>query len=93
MYCIHTLYSVFFFMVSKVFVHLTLLKLPQVTQTYLKSFIWLENLIKIHLEYYEKYFLGFCHHFTRSGIFHNLSINALIKLTYSLSVENKIKIF
>ena len=67
--------------------------MPQVSQTYLKSFIWLENLIKIHLEYYEKYFLGFCHHFTRSGIFHNLSINALIKLTYSLSVENKIKKF
>ena len=46
--------TVCFFMGTKVFVHLTHLKLPQISHTFLKIFIWLENLIKIHLEYYEK---------------------------------------
>ena len=68
-------YSVFFFKLTKVFVHLTNLKLHQISQTYLKIFVWSGHLIKIHLEYYEKYFLGIFHNFTRSGIFHNLSIN------------------
>ena len=45
-------------LVSKVFVHLTRLKLSQISQTYLKIFVWLEHLIKIHLEYYKKHFLG-----------------------------------
>ena len=48
------IYSVFFFMESKVFLHLTQLKLPQINQTYLKIFVWLQHLIKIRLEYYEK---------------------------------------
>ena len=43
-------------MVSKVFVHLTNLKLPQISPTYLKFFVLLEHLIRIHLEYYEKMF-------------------------------------
>ena len=43
-------FSVFFLMVTKVFVHLTHLKLPQISQTYLKIFVWLEHLIKLHLE-------------------------------------------
>ena len=38
---------------SKVFVHLTLLELPQVIKTFLKIFVWSEHLIKIHLDYYE----------------------------------------
>ena len=76
---VHTKYSVFFFMCTKVFVHLTHLKLPQISQTYLKFIVWSENFIKIHLECYEKYFLGIFHHFTKSGIFHNLSINVLSK--------------
>ena len=49
-------YSVFFFIELKVFVHLTHLKLLQIAQTYLKFFVWLEHLIKIHLEYHKKYF-------------------------------------
>ena len=65
---------------------LTYLKLPEISQTYLKIFICLEHLIKIHLKYYEKYFLGIFNYFTRSGIFHNLSIN------YSPSVQNHIEI-
>ena len=69
----------FSFILTKVFVDLTHLKLPQISQTYLKFIVWLGYLIKIHLEYYEKYFLGIFHHFTRSGIFHNLSTNALSK--------------
>ena len=69
----------FFFMCTKVFVHLTHLKLPQIGQTYLKFIVLSGHLIKIHLEYYEKYFLGIFNHFTRSGIFHNLSIKALSK--------------
>ena len=68
------MYIVFFFMVTKVFVHFTNLELPQIGQTYLKFVTWLEHLIKIHLEYDEKYFLGI---FTKSGIFHNLNINVL----------------
>ena len=53
-------YTVCFFMVSKVFVHLTHLKLPQISQTYLKIFVWLENLMKIHPEYYkDTHFLCF----------------------------------
>ena len=43
-------------MVSKVFVHLTNLKLPQISPTYLKFFVSLEHLIRIHLEYYENMF-------------------------------------
>ena len=66
-------------MCTKVFLHLTHLKLPQISQTYLKLLVWSGHLIKIHLEYYEIFFLGIFHHFTRSGIFHNLSINALSK--------------
>ena len=49
------MYSVFFIGL-KVFVHLTHLKLLQIGQTYLKFFVWLEHLIKIHLEYHKKYF-------------------------------------
>jgi len=57
-------------MVSKVFVHLTHLKLPQVSQTYLKIFVWLEHLMKIQPEYYKDInFLGIFHYFTKSGIF------------------------
>ena len=63
----------FFFLVTKVFVDLTNLKLSQISQKYLKFVVWLEHLIKIHLEYDEKYFLSIFHHFTKSGIFHNLS--------------------
>ena len=43
-------------MVSKVFVNLTNLKLPQLSQAYLKIFVWLQHLIKIHQEYYENNF-------------------------------------
>ena len=71
--------SVFFFMVTKVFVHLTHLKFPQISQTFLKFFVWLEHLIKIQLENYEEYILAIFHHYTRSGKFHNLSINTLSK--------------
>ena len=39
---------------SKVFVHLTHLKLLHIGQTYLKFFVWLELLIKIHLGYHKK---------------------------------------
>ena len=38
-----------------------------------------EHLIRICLEYYEKYILVIFHHFSRYGIFHNLNINALRK--------------
>ena len=38
----------FFFIELKVFVHFTYLKLLQIGQTYLKFFVWLEHLIKIH---------------------------------------------
>ena len=75
-YCNNT---VFFFMCTKVFVHLTHLKFPQISQTYLKFIVWSGNLIKIHFEYYEKYLLGIFNHFTISGIFHNLGINVLSK--------------
>ena len=47
-----------FFMVTKVFVNLTHLKLPQISQSFLKCFVWLEHLIKIQLENYEKYILA-----------------------------------
>ena len=40
-----------FFIGSKVFVYLTQLKLLQIGQTYLKFFVLLEHLIKVHLEY------------------------------------------
>ena len=50
-----TLYSVFFFIELKVFVHLTHLKLLQIAQTYRKFFVWLEHFIKIHLEKHKKY--------------------------------------
>ena len=42
--------TVFFFMCTKVFVHLTHLKLPQICKKYLKIFVWSGHLIKIHLE-------------------------------------------
>ena len=45
-----------FFIGLKVFVHLIHLKLLQIGQIYLKFFVWLEHLIKIHLEYHKKYF-------------------------------------
>ena len=45
------IYSVFFFMRTKVFVHLTHLKFFQIGQTYLKFIARLEHLMKIHLEY------------------------------------------
>ena len=71
-----------FFMVSKVFVHLTHLKWAKISQTYLKLFVWLQNLIKIRLEYYEKQFWVTFYYFIKSGIFHNFSINAQRKLTW-----------
>ena len=40
----------FFFMGTKVFVNLTHLKLPQISKSYLKIFVWSGHLIKIHLE-------------------------------------------
>ena len=46
-------YNVFFFKWTKALVHLTHLELPL---TYLEIFVWLEHLIKIHLEYNEKKF-------------------------------------
>ena len=49
-------HTVFFFMCTKVFIHLTHLKLPQISKTYLKIFVWSGHLIKIHLELFEKYF-------------------------------------
>ena len=56
------------------------LKLLQNGQTYLKYFVCLEHLIKIHLKYHKKYFSGlFFYNFTRRGIYHYLSINALSK--------------
>ena len=51
-------YTVSFFMVKKVFVHLTHLILSQISKTYFKIFVLLEHLIKLHLKYYKKYFLG-----------------------------------
>ena len=45
-----------FFIELKVFVNLTHLKLLQIGQTYNKFFVWLEDLIKMHLEYHKKYF-------------------------------------
>ena len=63
-------------MVSKVFVYFTHLKLPQISQTYLKKFVWLQHLKNTPKENYGKHFLGIFHHFTRSDKFHNLSINA-----------------
>ena len=49
---IHTyiLYSVFFFGGGGVFVHLTHLKLPQISQPCLEIFVLSGHLIKIHLE-------------------------------------------
>ena len=43
-------------MCTKVFVHLTHLKLPQISKTYLKIFVWSGHLIKIHLELFENIF-------------------------------------
>ena len=45
-----------FFMGTKVFVHLTLLELPQISQTYIKLLVWSEHFIKNYLEYFEKQF-------------------------------------
>ena len=42
--------TVCFFMGTNVFVHLTHLKLPRISKTYLKNFVWSGHLIKIHLE-------------------------------------------
>ena len=39
-------YSVFFFMLTKVFVHLNHLKLPQISQPYLKFIVWSGHLKK-----------------------------------------------
>ena len=66
-------------MQTKVFVYLTHLKLSQISQAYLKNFIWLEHLKNIYLEYNEKLFLSNFHNFTKIGIFHNLNINVSIK--------------
>ena len=44
---------------SKVFVHLTNLKLLQIGKTYLKFFVLVEHLIKVHLEYHKKYIKTF----------------------------------
>ena len=80
---LHYMYSMLFFMLTNVFVHLTHLKLHQIrSQAYLKIFVWSEHLIKMNLKYYEKHFLGIFKNFTRSGIFHNLSINALSYITH-----------
>jgi hypothetical protein len=46
----YTLYSAFFLMRTKVFVHLTHLMLPQISETYLKIHVLSEHLIKIHPE-------------------------------------------
>ena len=45
-------------MMKKVLYHLTHLKLPRISQTYFKIFVWLEHLINIPLglEYYKKCF-------------------------------------
>ena len=43
-------------MVTKVFVHLNHLKLPQIGQTYLKIFVWLEHLMKEVQDKVEKQF-------------------------------------
>ena len=43
-------------METKVFVHLTHLKLPQISQTYLKILVWSEHLMQKHLELFEKQF-------------------------------------
>ena len=43
-------FSVSFLMVTKVFVHLTHLKLLQISQTYPKIFVWLEHLIKLNID-------------------------------------------
>ena len=53
----------FFFMGTKVFVHLTHLKLPQISQTYPKIFGWSGHLIKIHLEIqlFQNQFRGILH--------------------------------
>ena len=48
--------TVCFFMETTLFVHLTHLKLPQISKTYLKIFICSGHLIKIHLEQFEKHF-------------------------------------
>jgi len=57
-------------MESKVFVNLTHLKLPQISQTYLKIFVWLKHLMKIHPEYYKDInFLGIFNHFTKNVLF------------------------
>ena len=47
-------------MMTKVLYHLTHLKLPRISQTDFKIFVWLEHLINIPLglEYYKKYFLA-----------------------------------
>ena len=47
-------HTVHFFIVTKVFAHLTHLKLPKISQTYLKFLIWLQQLIQTCLDYYEK---------------------------------------
>ena len=41
--------------------------------------VWAFYKNTLNFDNYEKYFLGIFHHFTKSGIFHNLSKNALSK--------------
>ena len=53
-YNIFNNYSVFFIMGTKAFVHLTHLKLLQISQTYLKILVWSGLLIKIHIELFLK---------------------------------------
>ena len=50
------------FLVSKVFVHLNHLELPQISQTYLQIFVLLKHFIKNTLNIVKKLFWGiFCH--------------------------------
>jgi hypothetical protein len=59
-------------MLTKVFVHFTHLKLPQISQTYLKFIVWSGHLIKIHKEYDGKYFLGISSFYQKWYILHAL---------------------
>ena len=61
MIVIKQIQCVFFLMRTKVFVHLTHLKL-------LKIFVWLKNLVKKHLEYHKIFFKGYFYNFTIRGV-------------------------
>ena len=50
-------YKVCFFMVTKILVNLTHLRLSQISQTYLKIFLFLEHMMKILIECYERIIL------------------------------------